>query len=112
MKKIVLKTKPVSVNQLYTGRRFLTKNGKGTKETMGWEAKKQYKGKALGCEIILDIDFYVPNNMSDLDNLLKATIDCLTGILWIDDRQIVEILARKYIDKKNPRIEISINPLT
>jgi len=86
MKKIVLKTPPISVNQLYTGRRYLTQKGSNTKELMSWEAKKQYKGKALECDIGLDIDFYVRNGRSDLDNLLKATIDCLTGILWIDDR--------------------------
>lgn len=111
MKKIVLKTKPISVNQLYRGRKFLTSVGKSTKEVMAWEAKKQYRGKAMQCDIGVDIDFYVPNNRSDLDNLLKATIDCLTGILWVDDHQIIEILARKYIDKKEPRIEIIINQL-
>lgn len=109
MKQIVLKTKPISVNQLYRGRRFLTANGKSVKELMGYEAKKQYAGKPLKCYIGLDIDFYVPNHRSDLDNLLKATIDCLTGILWDDDNQIVQILTNKYIDKKNPRITIELN---
>lgn len=109
MKKIVLKTTPISVNKLYQGRRFLTDIGKSTKEVMGYEAKKQYKGKPLKCPIGLDIDFYVPNKLSDLDNLLKATLDCLTGILWEDDRQITQILTNKYIDKKNPRVELEIN---
>lgn len=111
MKTIILKTKPVSVNSMYRGRRFLTKEGKSTKEVMEWEAKKQFKGKPLKGDIGVDIDFYISNPLSDLDNLLKATFDCLTGIIWEDDRQIIEILARKYVDKKNTRIEIIINEL-
>jgi crossover junction endodeoxyribonuclease RusA len=113
MNKIIIKTKPVSVNAMYRGgRRFLTKEGKSAKESISWELKKQYRGKALGCDIGLDIDFYVPNQRSDLDNLLKGLLDCLTGIIYIDDKQIVEILARKYVDKKEPRIEIIINELS
>lgn len=112
MKKIVLKTKPVSVNRMYQGRRFLTKEGKNAKESIAWEMKAKYRGKALKCDIGVDIDFYVSSNLSDLDNLLKGTFDAMKGILWDDDRQIVEILARKYIDKKNPRIEILINELS
>jgi Holliday junction resolvase RusA-like endonuclease len=76
---------------------------------MAWEAKKQFRGKPLQCDIGLDIDFYVSNHRSDLDNLLKATLDCLTGIVWKDDKQIIELLVRKYVDKKNPRIEMNVN---
>lgn len=112
MKNLTLKTVPISVNALYRGRRFLTKEGKGTKEAMGYEAKSQFRGKPLKCVIGLDIDFYVPNMRSDLDNLLKATLDCLTGIIWEDDRQVIEILARKYQEKKNPRIELTVNDLS
>ncbi len=111
MKTIIIKTKPISVNSLYYGVKRITKEGKDTKTTMAWEVKSQYRGKPLQCDIGLDIDFFVPNQLSDLDNLLKGTLDCLTGILWDDDRQIIEIMARKYVDKKNPRIEILINQL-
>lgn len=31
----------------------------------------------------------------DLDNLIKAVCDACNGILWLDDRQIAEISARK-----------------
>lgn len=111
MKAIILKTKPISVNTLYRGRRFITSEGKSTKALMAYEAKKQWKNKPLKCNISIDIDFHVPNCKSDLDNLLKATLDCLTGVIWVDDRQITQILANKYIDKKTPRIELLINEL-
>lgn len=35
-------------------------------------------------------------------------LDALTGIVWLDDSQIVEAHVFKGYDKANPRIEISI----
>ena len=105
---ITIKTKPISVNALYCGRRFLTKEGKATKEAMAWEVKQQWKQKIITKEVAIKIKFFVPNKRSDLDNLLKAPQDILTGIIYKDDSQIVEIHCWKVIDKTNPRIEISI----
>lgn len=35
-------------------------------------------------------------NRPDIDNCLKAVMDCLTGIgLWKDDTQVVEVVAKK-----------------
>lgn len=93
------------------GRRFMTKEGRYAKDGMAKEARLQYRAKPLQCPIGVDIDFFIPNNRSDLDNLLKGTLDCLTGIVWDDDKQIIEIMARKYIEKKNPRVEIIVNQL-
>jgi Holliday junction resolvase RusA-like endonuclease len=52
--------------------------------------------------------------MPDLDNLLKGLLDALNGIVWYDDRQVCQILARKYFSEKNedPRIEIIIKEMT
>jgi|TARA_Y100000031_G_C8228709_1_gene389773 Holliday junction resolvase RusA-like endonuclease len=50
------------------------------------------------------------DNNADLDNYQKAILDSLNGVLYIDDRQIVEIFASKrYSDK--PFIELEIHEI-
>lgn len=44
---------------------------------------------------------------SDVDNYIKSTLDGLNGLLWEDDRQIVDIIAHKYYSD-HPRIEIEV----
>lgn len=106
---MILKTKPIGVNSLYQGRRFLTKRGKQVKDSMAWEAKSQWKNKPLKGEIKLKILFaFKDNRMLDIDGGIKALLDCLTGICWLDDKQIVELFAAKKVDKDNPRIELTI----
>jgi len=106
--KIIILTKPISVNRLYCGRRFLTKEGKAIKEAMAWEVKNQWKHKILDKAIGIEIYFFVPNKKSDLDNLLKGLLDILTGIIYKDDSQIYAIHCYKVIDKQRPRIEIEV----
>ncbi len=42
---------------------------------------------------------YCSNN-SDIDNYIKAILDALNGVLFIDDKQVVEIFARKIYSKQ------------
>lgn len=57
----------------------------------------------------IDVDVYFANNRKDLDGSFKILLDCLQGCKAIkNDRQCMEINARKLIDKLNPRIEFII----
>jgi len=48
----------------------------------------------------------------DIDNLLKFLCDSLNGYAWVDDSQIVEVIARKYyVDDKTPRTNIYITEI-
>jgi Holliday junction resolvase RusA-like endonuclease len=58
------------------------------------------------------IDVYYPNQRSDLDNSLKAVLDCLQKVKAItNDNKCCKIVANKFLDKLNPRIEFEIKKI-
>ena len=42
---------------------------------------------------------YCSNN-ADIDNYIKAILDSLNGVFFIDDKQVVEVFARKMYSKE------------
>ena len=42
---------------------------------------------------------YCSNN-ADIDNYIKAILDSLNGVFFIDDKQVVEVIARKMYSKE------------
>lgn len=65
--------------------------------------------KGITSRFKLTVDVFFRSDRSDLDNAMKIILDCLQGCGAIkNDRQCVELHARKFIDKKNPRIEFEI----
>lgn len=71
-----------------------------------------YNYKLIDGNFKFEIDVYYPNRRSDLDNSLKVVLDCLQkcGVIRNDNR-CLEIIARKHLDKENPRIEFTITEL-
>lgn len=69
----------------------------------------KHKGLNIDCPFILYIDVYFENNRPDLDNSLKAILDCLqsSGVIK-NDRLCRKIVVERFIDKKSPRIELKI----
>ena len=52
---------------------------------------------------------YYPSMRSDLDNSLKVQLDCLQVVKAIkNDNLCVKVVAEKFIDKVNPRVEFKI----
>lgn len=59
----------------------------------------------------VEVDVYFRSNKSDLDGMFKVFLDCLQMVDAIDnDRYCMKIVARKFVDKENPRIEFEIKP--
>jgi Holliday junction resolvase RusA-like endonuclease len=57
----------------------------------------------------INLDVYFSSNRKDLDGAFKLILDTLQTSKTIqNDRQCVEIHARKLIDKANPRVEFEI----
>ena len=57
----------------------------------------------------LEVKVFYENNRPDLDNAMKILLDCLQSCKVIEnDRYCTEIHAYKFVDKTNPRVEITI----
>ena len=68
-----------------------------------------YRNKNISGFFELYADVYFQSNQPDLDNSLKGLLDCLQTCKAIkNDRNCVKIVANKFIDKINPRIEFTI----
>ena len=73
--------------------------------------KAQYQGEPLKKELSVKLNFYKPINPTakrygDIDNLAKAVMDALNGILWADDSQIVELHGYKHKGAGKIKIEV------
>lgn len=108
MKTIHIETEPISVNRMYRGRRFLTKDGKAVKDAIAWEVSSQWRIAPIKGVVALNIMFYFKNKRMDIDNALKGLLDCMTGLVYEDDSQIEELHVFKMVDKENPRTEIQV----
>ena len=70
-----------------------------------------YKDRLVSCKFKLFLRVFHSSIRYDLDNSLKTILDCLQAVRAIkDDKLCYSIVADKYIDKYNPRIEFAIKP--
>ena len=63
-------------------------------------------------EFAIHCDVYFKTKASDLDGMWKITLDCLqkNGAIS-NDRNCIALSAKKFVDIKDPRIEIRINKI-
>lgn len=52
--------------------------------------------------------FYRPRKTGDVDGRIPWTLDCLQGIAFVNDSQVVEIHAYREEDKLRPRVEVTV----
>lgn len=104
-------TLPPSVNHMYLprrgGGRRLSPDAAAWKQAAYFAALEVFPDALTG-EIEVVYDFYFPDRRPDIDNGLKALNDALQGAAYINDRQIMKITASKYLDKRNPRVEVTL----
>lgn len=113
-KSLLIKGRPIPVNSLYRGRRFLTENGKAIKTIYAYSVKSQWKEKMEEGPVAVMIIYHYTNKvMADIDGPLKALLDSLTGIVIKDDKQIESLFVGRQVDTglKEAYTEITILPM-
>ena len=80
------------------------------KESYQLQAQSQYAELLTGPLSIAITMFFGTKRKADWDNFQKLTMDALTGIVFVDDIQIVEAHVRKEYDKARPRVEVAVSP--
>ena len=83
------------------------------KKALGYQARTAMRGKEiLTGAVKMKITFYKRRKISsrqfgDVDNLMKAVLDALNGVCYVDDSQVTELYGvKKFSDK--PKIVIQI----
>ena len=80
-------------------------------DSVGWEAKQAgFKpDNLLTGEIGVSLTFYLPTlGKVDLDNLSKAVMDGMNGVVWEDDQQVIELRIRKFYRPALPGVSVRI----
>jgi len=68
-----------------------------------------YRNRNIKSYFEFHVKVFYPSQRSDLDNSLKVILDCLQKCKAIEnDNKCCKIVAEKYLDKINPRIEFEI----
>jgi len=118
---------PRSRHFVRNGRSFCFDPSKDKKTWMKLQIAEQYKDKILEEPVEMEMNFYmlIPKSTSkkrkklmidgeikhtkkpDIDNIMIAVLNCMTNIVYHDDRQVYKITASKQYSE-NPRIEVII----
>lgn len=113
MMKLVLPMPP-SANRYWRnwrGAMVVSEEARAYKSNVAKLAMAQ-RTRPLSGDIYVSIDVYRKQKSGDLDNRIKVVLDSLRGTAFDDDKQVVEIHARRFDDKSNPRVEVTIEEVS
>lgn len=102
---------PPTLNQYYRarvvgGRAVIYKNDGGYGKTiMAVVGKRTPSQKRIK---IMAVVQFADKRKCDLDNRLKALQDALTGIVWVDDSQIDEIIIKRGSTIKDGAVRLTV----
>jgi len=107
--KIEIQTKPVPKARPRlgaNGRMYTPKETREFEELIGWTTRSVVR-KPIEKPVKVNIDVY-SKTRADFDNIAKAILDGLSGVAFIDDRQVVDLRIRKLTPVNCEKIVISI----
>jgi crossover junction endodeoxyribonuclease RusA len=83
-------------------------------EAREYRARAAYDALSQGIRpidgpVAVIVDVYRPRRRGDLDGALKCLLDTLQGVAYENDAQIVDLHARRFDDKANPRVVVTVS---
>lgn len=70
-----------------------------------FEIPKSYtKRKRLACERNINR----PDKKPDIDNVLKVVLDALNGVAYVDDKQVIGVICRKWYSRSSGFLKVQI----
>lgn len=99
---------PPSANRywrVFRNRAVMSDEAREYKRLVAYLAQRAGLEPAAG-EIVLTVRWYRARRSGDLSNRIKIVEDALRGVVYVDDKQVVELHAFRDDDKANPRVEI------
>lgn len=101
--KLTINLEPVALGRPRVTARgtFLPKRSQQFREDFQMLLRASFHEQPLTAPLSVTLHFYKPvktiaPKFGDIDNLEKAVLDACNGILWLDDRQIVEMHSHKH----------------
>jgi Holliday junction resolvase RusA-like endonuclease len=92
----------------------MTDAGKTFKDCVGLEARWAMQGrKRLTGPVSVMIDFWFARTNSDIDGPIKLVLDSCNGIVWDDDKQVVELSVGKHkaLKKADVGVALTVSPV-
>lgn len=106
---------PLSRPRFSKGRAYLPERSRKYREAVQSVARQVLTSQDFSFkeEISCQLKFYrrfkpTSRRFGDLDNLVKAVLDSLQGLLFDDDAAVTKITAEKLQDIQSPRVEITL----
>lgn len=104
---------PPSANRYWRhvhGRVLLSKEAREYRTRCQLAAVAQHRGKPLECRVRVRADVYM-SLRGDLANREKQLMDALEHTVIKDDAQVWDLRMVRHLDRKNPRVEMTIEPI-
>lgn len=110
--KLVIHGKPVPLQRSRTnrGRHYLPKRSQDFRERVQSEWMLQGRPSLHDKDFSASMRFYGARKDADLDNLVKAILDALNTLAFVDDKQLVCLAGchKLSTDKDGPRTEVEL----
>lgn len=96
--------KPLSVNKLYTGKRYKTDDYRNYSNSLRWLLPKNIQ---IYPKMTISLIFGFENTSSDTDNPTKGFLDIISKFYGFNDKNVYKLIIEKQITK-HPFIKFNI----